>query len=435
MILADFSLSKSTQLLCQQKKRHHIVPRIGQMLFQYAKGSLRLCGYGAFILMSLFSASFYPVAKPALDRVDTAWFLVAQMVWLVPPAIFLLIWSRWRISWRSLLWGCGLGSCMAIALLFLTLAMVYTSITEIAMFSTMNGIIVILISWFLFRRRISFLTWLACLCSVLGIVVLLSVSDMHWMGDALAFMGGLLLTGYSFLIEKLCLRPKQQHVFSLCAVLGIEWLTMAVEVFIYALIFGNWHSVHFVVPQDVATFVYVGIATTLLPMATMMVMRRYVNGVLLTFLGMLEPVEGAFFAFFFAHERFLLLVYVGGALMMGSLALQALSGWKNTPHAVRIVPFSHKKVNDTRKDLLRPHWPQGRHARALLAHLWLAPEGVDLRTLQCLTGIPCGCVHRFLGVLQKRGLVISYQDSRAIKYYMIHPSWHVSSHLMAKFIP
>src|SRR5258708_11855285 len=104
---------------------------------------MRLWGYAAFVLMSLLSASFYPVAQPALDRIDTAIFVAVQMLWLLPPALFLLLWSRRQITRKAVLHGFVAGSGMGIALLCLTLAMKDTSIVETAMFSCMNGVIVV----------------------------------------------------------------------------------------------------------------------------------------------------------------------------------------------------------------------------------------------------------------------------------------------------
>jgi drug/metabolite transporter (DMT)-like permease len=446
MVVTALSLTKKLETGHLGKRWNSTFSVRKRFLFQAQSSiSLQLWGYGAFILMSLLSASFYPVAKPMLDRIDTAIFVAVQMAWLIPPAFFLLAWSRWRVSWKAVLRGVLLGSCMSVALLCLTLAMAYTSITETTMFSCVNGILVVLILWFLFRHPVHLLTWLACLCSMAGIVVLLSVSDMHWTGDLLAFVGGLLLTGYSFLVERLCFRPSQpKEDHSRLAVFGVQCLTMAGEMLIYALLFGNWQSVHMVLPKDLPTFAYVGLVTTLLPMATMMVIRPHVNGVLLTFLATLEPIAGAVFAFFFAHEHFLPLVYLGGALAVSSIVFQALANSIGSSHSTRNIwrnrHLSRKEItiqkDDGREHLpVNPFWPRGRRAYMLLVQLWSTPEGLDLLTLQRLTGIPCGCAHRLLAFLQKQGYVVSYYSSHKVKYYMLHPSWRVSHCLQRDFRP
>ncbi len=399
---------------------------------------MHVWGYGAFILISLLYASFYPIAKPALDRIDTTIFVAMQMIWLVPPALFLLFCSRWHVSWQTLLHSFWLGSCMSAALFCLTWAIAFTSITETAMFSCMNGVIVVLLSWLLFRQRIHLLTWFACICSGGGIIILLSVSRMHWQGDLLAFIGGLLLTGYTFLIERLyfCSQPPHAPKRSLRAACGLEWLTMAGETLIVALLFGNWHSVHLLMPSDFLIFSYVGLVTTLLPMILMVTMRKYVNGVTLTFIALLEPIADAYFAFCFVHEHFLPQVYLGGILAVGSIVLQAFAGKISLQSfSVRHMSFRMRHFSlfrtrpvrqandfDERLSILQ-NLPLGRRARTLLMHLWGKPDGVDLFTLHRLTGIPCGYTHRLLVSLQVQGYVVSRHNTLQTKRYKLSPSW------------
>ncbi|GCE15020.1 hypothetical protein KTT_48790 [Tengunoibacter tsumagoiensis] len=208
---------------------------------------------------------------------------------------------------------------------------------------------------------------------------------------------------------------------------------MVIEMLLYAFFFGHWQVVHFILPQDNLTFAYVGLATTLLPMITMITMRRYVNGVLLTFLGTLEPVAGAAFAYLFAHERFGPFVYLSGALIVGSLVLQAWTSTTEKPmnEKEKHQPFQQERLLQT--SVSRMYLPQGRYTQQLLTTLWPMSEGVDLPTLHCLTGLPSGSLHRFLSILKKRGYIISYQNARMIPCYRIHPSWCVSTHLQLDF--
>lgn len=416
----------TTDFVIPQRPEGRTSPRFWNRVAQPARTFLRLrsqrgmqvWGYGAFLLISLLYASFYPVAKPALDRIDTTIFVALQMIWLVPPALFLLFWSQWQISWQALLHSVLLGSCMSAALFCLTWAIAFTSITETAMFSCMNGVLVIVVSWLFFRQHIPLFTWLACVCSGGGIVVLLSVSRMHWQGDLLAFLGGLLLTGYTFLLERLYFHPQPAHApkRSLRAACGLEWLTMAGETLLIALLFGNWHSVHLFQPSDLLIFSYVGLATTLIPMLLMITMRRYVDGVLLTFLAILEPIADASFAFFFAHEQFLFQVYLGGILAIGSCVFQACAGNRGEP-VLSLARVSFKKscfflfckrpllpANDGGKRLaLRHHLPLGKCAPTLPLRIREKPDGGDLVTMHHLPGISCDDAYRFLVSLHKQG--------------------------------
>lgn len=445
MITIDLSASERTEPATRQRTWNGIAALATRFHFrQQSSRAMRRWGYGAFILVSLLYASFYPVASPVLDRMDTALFVAIQMLWLLPPALFLLIWSRRQINQATVLRGFFLGSCMGAALFLLTLAMAYTSITETAMFSCANGVIVVLVSWLLFRQHVHLLTWLACLCSVTGIAILFFASRMHWQGDLLAFLGGLLLTGYTFLIERFYFRSMPSQNLSLRAACGIEWLTMAGEALLAALLFGDWHSAHFAMPSDLMTFAYIGVATTLFPMIITVMMRRHINGITLTFITIIEPIVGACFAYVFAHERFLPSIYLGGVLAVGSLALQALTDL--LPSHVPLFPGSHQRdqflpplktstsiTSDAKGCLsIRTCLPLGRRARALLAHLWSAPDGLDFSTLSSSTGIPVGQVHRLLVYLQHQGYILSCQHVHRPNRYMLHPCWrlliHVESH-------
>ncbi|GHO50809.1 DMT family transporter [Ktedonospora formicarum] len=395
----------------------------------WSRRHMRLWGYSAFLCMSLLSASFFPIAKPVLDRMDSAIFVAIQMGWLVPPAIVLLLWSRHHITRAVILHGIALGSCMGVGLLCLTLAMASTSITETAMFSCMNGILVVLVSWLVFRQRVQRLTWFACLFSIAGILLLLSISEMHWQGDLLAFLGGLLLTGCSFLLEKWCLPSPDRQPLSRQAILGIQCLTMAGEMLLYALLFGDWQSLQFAYPSDLFAFTYISLITTLAPMATMIVMRRYVNGVTLTFLSTIEPIAGAIVAFFFVHERFPPLAYLGAALAVGSMLLQALASRadrSSAPSSSAVspqAPFQALYAQTRGRIHLRRRFPMGRRAHLVLTSLWSKPRGADFITLQRATGIPCGCLHRLLTSLQKQGYIMRSRSSHKLSRYMLHPAY------------
>ncbi len=392
---------------------------------------MHVWGYAGFILVSLLYASFYPIAKPSLSHIDTAVFVGFQMLCLAPPALFLLVSARRWIDLTTLGHGILLGTCLGIGFLLVTLAMDYTSITETAMFSCANGVIVVLISWLIFRKRIRPMTWIASLCSIVGILVLLSVSHLQWQGDLFAFTGGLFCTAYNFLVDDLW-----QHPGRFRAVLGVQLLTMACEMMVYALIFGNWGNIHFVLPSDIVIFCYISLATTLLPIIITMTMRRYVNGITVTFLAVLEPIAGAVFAFVFAHERLSSSIYIGGGLAIGSVLLEALA---NVVNVKRLSPvYFHKlwvNVFRMHKQQVPQKAPRliiqgvsslGEDARLLLACLWSTPNGLNMHTLQQLTGVSPGRTYQLLSHLQKRGYVMLRCHRQKSCRYTLHPSYWFS---------
>ena len=211
---------------------------------------------------------------------------------------------------------------------------------------------------------------------------------------------------------------------------------MAGETLIIALLFGDWHSFHFLLPSDFLIFSYVSLATTLLPMLIMVIMRRYVDGITLTFIALLEPIIDACFAFFFVHEHFLLQVYLGGILVIASMVLQACTGissfqsfsTRGRHRRWRIFPLFRQKTAPQKDDFeerLREmqDMPLGRRACQLLVHLWGKPDGVDLFTLHHLTGIPCGYAHQLLTFLQQQGYVVSSHKTHKVSRYRLASSW------------
>jgi IclR helix-turn-helix domain len=163
-------------------------------------------------------------------------------------------------------------------------------------------------------------------------------------------------------------------------------------------------------------------------------MRRYVNGVTVTFIAVLEPIMDACFAFFFVHEHLLPQIYLGGMLAIASMMLQACAGSRRLKlffargKHVRWSLFRQRIVlpqEDFGARLrVMPDVPLGSRARILLAHLWERPDGVDLLTLHRLTGIPCGYARRLLVSLQRRGYVVSSHTMHEPSCYRLNPSWN-----------
>jgi drug/metabolite transporter (DMT)-like permease len=289
-------------------------------------------GYGALIVMNLLYASFYPVAQPLLSSTDPLLVIALQMLLLVPPALFLLLWT-WR-TWiqGTLLRGLLLGTGLSAGLLCLTLALAQTSIAQTALFACLNGVIVVLISWSSSRRAMQPLTWLACGCALTGALVLLAQGHWHWQGNLLAFVGGLLFTGYGFLLERFyASSTSPAHAVlpdpgKLCrrALLSIQFLVMASETMFVALLFGNWHAVHLSLWFVVAS-AYCSGATVLIPMLILLLVRPYVNGVTATFLDTTEPLASVAFACLAAHEPLTPLLAVGCGLALASTLCQTVA--------------------------------------------------------------------------------------------------------------
>lgn len=427
MITADRTRLYAPDVPGSARRRANILP-VGALAswrkWVVCPRSIRVLAWISFILVYLLYASFYPAARITLSHVDTATFLGMQMLCLVPPGLFLLLGARRNINWAVLVRGVLLGSCLSVGLACLTIAVESTSITETTLFSTMNGAVVVLVSWIVFHRRIPLLTWLACLCSIAAALVLFSASNVQFRGDLLAFIGGLLWTAYTFLSDGLCLRPTAPKELSLRSVFGIQLLVMAVEAVTGAVLFGNWRSVHLVMPTDLMICMYTGIAATFLPLLITLVMRPFIGAVTITFLEVLEPIASMVFAFVFAHERFALPIYIGGGLaLLGVLVQTCASNAKTQREKEKSKHVSNTRM--ARKALLRrrAYFSLGRQARTLLACLGTRPEGVSAHTLQRLSGFSYAHILRHLSLLERRGCVIRSTFPGGICRYILHPSY------------
>ncbi len=166
-------------------------------------------------------------------------------------------------------------------------------------FSCVNGVIATFLAWRVFGQRISALTWGACLFALAGACLVWYASPAKWQGNFTAFVGGVLLTGYGFQIERLLVETKKRRQM-IQPVLGVQLLTMALTTLVIALCFGQWQTVHLLIASDVVTLVYLSLATILLPCVILLVAQQYVSAVTAAFLNVIEPLAGACFAFLYA---------------------------------------------------------------------------------------------------------------------------------------
>ncbi len=87
--------------------------------------------------------------------------------------------------------GVAVGLCFAIASTSFILALAYTTVANIVLIQAGVPLIAALISWVLFRERISLLTWLAIAAVIFGVAIMVSDSvggTVSPIGDALALL-------------------------------------------------------------------------------------------------------------------------------------------------------------------------------------------------------------------------------------------------------
>src|SRR5439155_26930563 len=156
-------------------------------------------------------------------------------------------------------------------------------------FPALNGFLAAFAAWIFFQRPITKATWFAGLLSVVGTVLLIMNSPIGGARGALiAFLGGILFTGYVFLSEH-----EQKDETEHWPLFGIELLTMAVWANLIVLLFGDWQAVHPALPKDVWVVLYVAGACTFLPTLIAVLMQKHISAVTVSFIYILEPVFGA----------------------------------------------------------------------------------------------------------------------------------------------
>jgi drug/metabolite transporter (DMT)-like permease len=266
----------------------------------------------AFLLNTVFFATYYAIAKEALERIDPIIFSYFEMMALVPLALLIILCSWRQMNAAAMKRGLLLGSTLALALFTIAIALKYTTATSTAFFPALNGFLAAIFAWLFLRQPIRAATWIAGLLSVVGTVLLISNSEMGgWRGAMIAFLGGIFFTCYVFLSDS-----EQKAEVAPWPLFGIELLTMALWGNLVVLLFGNWQSVHLSLPKDVWIILYVAGACTFLPTLLTVLLQKYISPVTVSFIYILEPVLGAVIANLYLHETLPLLGYAGGILVV-----------------------------------------------------------------------------------------------------------------------
>ena len=268
----------------------------------------------AFFLNVVCFATYYAVAKEALNRIDPIIFTYFEMMTLVPAAIIIILCS-WRHITRAIVKrGMLLGSSLCLALFTIAIALKYTTATSVAFYPALNGLLAALFAWLFLRQPARKSTWFAGLISVVGVVLLVLNSSVGgWRGSVIAFLGGLFFTVYVFLSDS---KEQGEGKHAHWPLFGIELLTMALWGNLVVLLFGDWHAVHPSMPKDIWVVLYVAGICTFVPTLIAAAMQRYISPVTVSFIYILEPVLGAFVAAWYLHEMLPLPGYIGGLLVV-----------------------------------------------------------------------------------------------------------------------
>ncbi len=293
--------------------------------------SMKVVAFLAFLLNTILFATYYAIAKEALERIDPIMFTFFEIATLAPAGLCIILLTWKAIRWSIIKQGFLLGSCLSLALFTIAIALKYTTATGTAFFPALNGFLAALIAWVFLRQPVTKATWCAGLLSTIGVTLLIMNSPMGGIrGVLIAFLGGLFFTGYVFLsdhhpqdahpsLQTKMMPPAKDHRQTInveLTLFGIELLTMAVWACLIALLFGDWEAIHMSLPKDGLVIFYVAGACTFLPTLLTVFMQKHTSPVTVSFIYILEPVFSAIIAMLYLHEMLPLNGYLGGILVV-----------------------------------------------------------------------------------------------------------------------
>lgn len=293
----------------------------------------------AFLLNTIFFATYYAVTKEALNRIDPIIFTFFEMVSLAPAGLLIIAFSWKDINRTVVKRGILLGSTLCLALFTIAIALKYTTATSTAFFPALNGFVAALIAWAFFRQPMTKSTWLAGAFSVGGAAILIFSSSMgNVRGTLIAFLGGLFYTGYVFLSDH-----EQRDEKAHWPLFGVELLTTAVWANLVVLLFGDWQALHPTLPKDIAVVLYVSLACTFVPTLITVLLQKYISPVTVSFIYILEPVLGALIATIYLGEVLSLQGYLGGALVVAGSVISVWSSLRQNPAPYYLPAATHKR--------------------------------------------------------------------------------------------
>ncbi|MGH2510954.1 MAG: DMT family transporter, partial [Ktedonobacteraceae bacterium] len=325
------------------------------------------------------------------------------------------------------------GGMLGSGFLCIALSVKESGITDTAAFMCLDGIVATVISKIIFRQQITQLTWIACICLLLGSFCLGLVSAFHWQADLLAAIGGSLFTICAFCVERWEIAKYKEHSNLLWPMLGVQFLTMAGITSGLALCFGQWSSVQNFTSTDLAALVYTSIGTILLPVISTLFMQRYVSALAIAFLAVLEPLISVGFAFFLMDERLSALAYLGMVVMFIGIMLQAANSALPSTHqltlSLQAPPLSNEESELFPADQHLLSWNEIRdkRLRIVLAYTAAAPEGIKVNDLQLATGWSETQVRLTLSTLHMQKYVVPKEEGQS---YALAPSCCISGAML-----
>ncbi len=260
--------------------------------------------------------------------VDDSWTVVFWRS--VFAALFLLGFMLWRDGprgtiglFRSMgLAGLGVALCFAVASTSFVVALAYTTVANILLMQAGVPLIAALLTWTLFREKISGATWAAIAAVIAGVAIMVSESftgKVSPLGDGLA-----LLISVLFAIATVITRRHSQVRMAPAVCLGTTVAACA-----SSLLAGQYLVSTF----DFGWLIAFGAVNLGLGLAMFTTGARLIPAALAALVGTLEPVLGPIWVWLVHNEIPSGRTLIGGSVVFAALVIHLLVDWQRQSRA------------------------------------------------------------------------------------------------------
>ena len=246
--------------------------------------------------------------------VDDSWTVVFwRSVW---AAAFLIAFMAWRDGPRGTfklfrdmgLPGLAVAICFATASTCFVVALAYTKVANILLMQAGVPLLAALLSWLLFREKVSVATWAAIAGVIIGVAIMVSESlggAVSPIGDGLA-----LLIAFMFSVATVITRRFAQVRMTPATCLGT----------IFAALFAASQVTQFAVsPRDMGFLFAFGVINLGVGLAFFATGARLVPAAVAALLGTFEPILGPIWVWLVHSEVPSALTMVGGVVVVAAL--------------------------------------------------------------------------------------------------------------------
>ena len=245
-------------------------------------------------------------------------------------ALFLLGFMLWRDGPRSTvalfknmgLAGLGVALCFAVASTSFVVALAHTTVANILLMQAGVPLIAALLTWTLFREKISGATWAAIAAVIAGVAIMVSESftgKVSPVGDGLA-----LLISVMFAIATVITRRHAEVRMTPAVCLGTT-----AAAFVSGLLAGHYA----VSAVDFGWLMAFGAINLGLGLAMFTTGARLLPAAIAALVGTLEPILGPIWVWLVHHEIPSGRTLIGGAVVFAALVIHLLIDWQRQSRA------------------------------------------------------------------------------------------------------